>query len=112
MFFPNATGQFSQSCKITGEEITVLHVVKGKAFPDKSWRFRVGMECWTSFLTLIFGTTRTADLINSVADRGLPEGNLLVLISVTELLNVDRLIRSLEYLQRPHRESNPARPVL
>lgn len=43
-------------------EATILSEGKGKAFHNKSWRIREGMECWASMLTLTFGTTRTADL--------------------------------------------------
>jgi len=40
------------------------------------------MKCWSSILTLTFGTTRTAELSDPSAGRTLPQGYSLVLISV------------------------------
>ena len=56
--------------------------VKGKAFPNRSWRLREGTKCWVSILTLTFGTTRTAELSAPRAGALYPKGNSSVLVSV------------------------------
>jgi hypothetical protein len=51
--------------------------VKVKLSDNKSWRLRGGMQCWTSTLTLIFGTTRTTELSALCTGRTLPPETLL-----------------------------------
>jgi hypothetical protein len=58
---------------------TVLFTIcKGKDFPNgKSWRPRVGTECWASILTLTFGTMRTAELLAVSAGPTVPSKKYL-----------------------------------
>jgi hypothetical protein len=50
---------------------------------NKSWKLRGGKESWDSILTLIFGATRTAQMLALRAGCIYPQRNSLVLISVS-----------------------------
>lgn len=85
---------------------------------NKSWRLVSVLEFWASFLPLIFGTTRTAELSALITDRNLSPrkflGNHFLLEAECNpmLPHADRKNRSLELFQRSYRESNPEPLVL